>query len=178
MKKRNFTSMEEVLNVPHIKVMMGTYDIMETSYRMARPYTCNPISVKRYITHAAKTLIESDEMSLDDAKAIIEQCLYHDENGVVYIPLGIHVYTCKHKYGKDMHYLGYSIGGKTIMMAALTWMYMSGESIPDGYDIDHIDNNPMNNDFSNLQCIPHSENIRKRTGHNNHYQIIKESMED
>lgn len=161
MKIRNFTSMEEVLNVPHIKVMMT--DDTSKSCRIACLYTCNPISVKRYITRAAKTENVSDEMSLEHAKWRIEQSLYHDDNGVAYVPLGTHVYTCKHKYGEDMDYLGYKIGGKTITVAALTWMYVSGKSIPAGYDIHHIDNDTMNDDFSNLQCIPHSENIRKRT---------------
>ena len=30
-----------------------------------------------------------------------------------------------------------------------------------GYDVDHIDNNSLNNNINNLQLLTHAENVRK-----------------
>lgn len=42
----------------------------------------------------------------------------------------------------------------------INWLFNVGE-IPDGYDVDHIDNNQLNNDITNLQLLTHKENLRK-----------------
>ena len=36
----------------------------------------------------------------------------------------------------------------------LVWMIANGKTIPQGYDIHHLDENNMNNDSDNLVCIP------------------------
>lgn len=41
--------------------------------------------------------------------------------------------------------------------------------IPDGYTIDHIDQNPLNNNIDNLQCITKQENIAKAENHTSRY---------
>lgn len=34
------------------------------------------------------------------------------------------------------------------------WEFYSGQTVPKGFEIHHIDGNPFNNDFSNLECVP------------------------
>ena len=48
--------------------------------------------------------------------------------------------------------------GKLFYVHRLMWQTFVGE-IPEGYEIDHIDNNPHNNELSNLQCIERRENV-------------------
>ena len=43
----------------------------------------------------------------------------------------------------------------------LVWAWHNGE-VPDGYEVDHIDNNPFNNSLDNLQLLTTLENRRKR----------------
>lgn len=50
---------------------------------------------------------------------------------------------------------------KTYRMNRLIWESFNGP-IPDGYVIDHIDNNPINNKISNLQCITPQANNKRR----------------
>jgi hypothetical protein len=40
----------------------------------------------------------------------------------------------------------------------VVWETFKGE-IPDGYEIDHIDGNRLNNALSNLRCVTHTENM-------------------
>ena len=42
------------------------------------------------------------------------------------------------------------------------WEFYSGQKVPPGYEIHHKDGNPLNNDFSNLECLPRLEH-RKLT---------------
>ena len=37
------------------------------------------------------------------------------------------------------------------------WEFYSGETVPPGYEVHHKDGNPLNNDFSNLECLPMRE---------------------
>lgn len=73
--------------------------------------------------------------------------------------------TTNHSYGKPLTYLNTTIkvNGKTITipLGNLVWIYFN-DTIPDGYDIDHIDNNPFNNNVDNLQLLTIKENIQKR----------------
>ena len=41
------------------------------------------------------------------------------------------------------------------------WEFYSGKTVPKGYEIHHKDGNPLNNDFSNLECIPMREHRAK-----------------
>ena len=36
----------------------------------------------------------------------------------------------------------------------------SGTTIPEGYEVDHIDSDPQNNQFSNLRCVSREDNIK------------------
>ena len=55
-----------------------------------------------------------------------------------------------HKNGKRKHFL----------IHRLVYQTFIGE-IPNGYQIDHRDNNPQNNKLENLQLLTRSENIKK-----------------
>jgi hypothetical protein len=37
------------------------------------------------------------------------------------------------------------------------WEFNSGKEVPPGYEINHIDHDTFNNDFSNLECLPMRE---------------------
>ena len=50
---------------------------------------------------------------------------------------------------------------KRIFIHRLVYQTFIGE-IPNGYQIDHRDNNPQNNKLENLQLLTHSENNKKR----------------
>lgn len=84
--------------------------------------------------------------------------------------------TTKHKYGKDMTYKAVvvKIDGKaqTITMQNIVWVWFNGKIEPK-HDIDHIDDNPMNNSIDNLQMISRKENINKRkSGIKNQHDIF------
>lgn len=49
---------------------------------------------------------------------------------------------------------------KMLPVSRLVWSAFNNASIPDGYVIDHIDCNPLNNIPENLQCITYSENTK------------------
>lgn len=57
-------------------------------------------------------------------------------------------------------HLAYGIN-KKILVHRGVWEAFNGE-IPEGMDVDHIDNNPANNALSNLQLLSHSDNLKKR----------------
>lgn len=91
-----------------------------------------------------------------------------------------HKVTCKHPYGKNRRYVvfmlydpaiyqrcrernykGFSGGQRQILVHRAVYAWYNGEC-PKGYDIDHIDGNPFNNNLDNLQAITRKENIAKR----------------
>ena len=53
---------------------------------------------------------------------------------------------------------------KKFLVHRLIYEAFNGK-IPEGYTIDHIDQNPLNNNIDNLQCITKQENIRKSNNH-------------
>ena len=100
----------------------------------------------------------------------------------------------KHKYAPDKEYPGYvwsKTGSKgykstTVATGRLIYAYFVGD-IPEGYEVDHIDNNPFNNYYNpddpndprnNLRLLTKQENLRKRYSDNpnmsnNHYEYCK-----
>lgn len=73
-----------------------------------------------------------------------------------------HLYTCLMLNGKQ----------KLVSLASLIMVLIIGKDIPDGYVVDHIDNDSFNNDISNLQLLTISENIKKDNhGHNQFTKI-------
>ena len=84
----------------------------------------------------------------------------------------IGITTTKHKYGKDMYYhtLHFRLNKKvnTYHLCRILYAYFIG-TVPAGYDVDHIDNNSLNDSLSNLQILTRRENLLKRgRGHNQH----------
>lgn len=88
-----------------------------------------------------------------------------------------------HKHGRTISYYGYSIYfGKVpaknkkgfkyaqtnLLEHVLVWLWIN-EFIPEGFDIDHIDNNKLNNNINNLQLLTRKENLRKRGIGRNQY---------
>lgn len=73
-----------------------------------------------------------------------------------------HISTCIMVDGKQ----------KSVSLAALIMVLIIGKDIPDGYVVDHIDNDSFNNDVSNLQLLTIGENIKKDNhGHNQFTKI-------
>ena len=73
------------------------------------------------------------------------------------------------KFGKPITYMyiGWYNKGKqfTTSFSRLVYAWFNGD-IPEGnYDIDHIDNDTLNNFPENLRLVTHKENIQKRPNH-------------
>ena len=61
--------------------------------------------------------------------------------------------------------VGLHVGGvrKLCRVHKLVWITFKGE-IPEGYEINHIDEDPGNNALYNLELLTHKENINYGTG--------------
>ena len=90
------------------------------------------------------------------------------------------IIVSKHKYGLEKLYIYLTLfidtinGGKQRLFGLhnVIYAWYKGE-LPLGYDVDHIDNNPLNNNIDNLQLLTHEENLKKRSikGVNQWYYI-------
>ena len=116
---------------------------------------------------------------------LINNCKVFEKEGELWLngkykvrPIKYSITTTKHKYGKDMSYevaILYNYETKKYISYTkqqLLYIWYKGD-IPKGYDIDHIDNNPLNNDINNLQLITRAENLRKRKVQSNQYIAAK-----
>ena len=76
-----------------------------------------------------------------------------------------HISVDKHSYGDDyVKVLAHiKIEGKmiTLPVSNIVWIYYN-DIIPAGYEVDHIDENTLDNRIENLQLLTPKENIRKR----------------
>ncbi len=63
------------------------------------------------------------------------------------------------QWGK--RYRCFFIRGKIYQVHRVIWK-MQRHEIPDGYEIDHIDGNSLNNRIDNLRCVTSSENRKNR----------------
>ena len=64
------------------------------------------------------------------------------------------------QYGYQRVYLYNNEGnGKLYMVHRVVWEAVTGEPIPKGYEINHIDENKDNNSKSNLELTSHKQNI-------------------
>lgn len=83
-------------------------------------------------------------------------------------------------YSKRYYLVTWSNQMKTwcFPLARLVYVYFGPEEELDpSLDIDHIDNNPFNNDITNLKPITRSENIAKRLYNYNQWFYINKETE-
>ena len=96
-----------------------------------------------------------------------EKVFRNTSNGVREIKQQIIV--SKHKYGLEKLYIYLTLFIDTINdgkqrlfgLHNVIYAWYKGE-LPLGYDVDHIDNNPLNNNIDNLQLLTHEENLKRR----------------
>lgn len=87
-----------------------------------------------------------------------KESTYLSDNGDVYYE----PYKCFLSPSFDITgYAYFYINGENIKRSHLVWKYFGNEPFKDGYVVDHIDNNPSNDDINNLQLITIRENIIK-----------------
>ena len=78
------------------------------------------------------------------------------------------------KYGKG--YAGVTVYVKMngeacqYVLSNIVWVYFNGQ-IPEGYDVDHINDNPLDNRLENLQLLTRKENLCKRGHCINQYTV-------
>ena len=73
--------------------------------------------------------------------------------------------VCKHKYTTDKSYpiitFSYKQQMISLPLSRLIYVWYNGD-INDGFVVDHIDNNPYNNNPKNLQLLTQEQNLIKR----------------
>jgi hypothetical protein len=81
-----------------------------------------------------------------------------------------------HPYGKDKVYeiIAFSNKNKTVSipLARAIYAWFIGD-IPANYDVDHKDNNSMNNSLDNLQLLTRKQNLAKRFQDNSVVKVNK-----
>lgn len=101
------------------------------------------------------------------------------------------VVTGKHKYGEDKQYKVVQVydheyyldqlrrhckhpaGMRALLVSRVVFAWKWG-MCPGDRDVDHIDDNPFNNHYTNLQLLTRAENLAKRK--KSHKQIYEEYM--
>lgn len=97
-----------------------------------------------------------------------------------YVELDIKLMTTKPKYGKERSYkvVYYYKKEKHVMypinLHRLIYVWYKGD-IPQGYVVDHIDNNQLNNDPDNLQLLTRGENVKKNNNGHNQFTVTKDN---
>lgn len=126
----------------------------------------------------SKTFLKEQgiQIEVDDTKAwgykIMHRALKQGTHkNPVYIWRELKPVINKHKpgkysgYGKEYYLITWSNKMKTwcFPLARIIYVYFGpDEELDPAYDLDHKDNNPFNNDITNLQPLTRSENIGKR----------------
>lgn len=71
------------------------------------------------------------------------------------------------------------IDGSTMAfcLSNIVWVYFNGGPIPKGYDVDHINDDPLDNRPENLQLLTRQENLQKR-GHGINQNTVHMTKEE
>lgn len=89
----------------------------------------------------------------------------HDRSGKWKTVRPINLITAKHEYGKDKCYKTVSIklygAVKVFTVSTVVWVYFN-DTIPVGYEVDHINDDGLDNRLENLQLLDMKENNAKR----------------
>ena len=115
------------------------------------------------------------ELKMEDGKTV--PTVYHTRRGKT-VKIKPCLNTQQKKFGKPMSYyiICLSVNGKsfTTSFARLVYVWYHGD-IPEGWwDVDHIDNDTLNNSPDNLRLLSHKENLQKRPNHGcNQYKNSK-----
>ena len=78
------------------------------------------------------------------------------------VPIEFYTEINKYKWYKANGYAKSLICNKNVLLHRYIWLVLLNNNIPKGYVIDHIDNNRLNNEISNLRILTRSENARNR----------------
>lgn len=194
MKKiRNFKKLEDVLNVPGygVKTVKGLPTLVTKGRRAAFnnfiQRECDEIIAdSRTADFPMWKMLWPEDFEMPSREEMAMR-LTRDYSFIykgwenVPCPAPTHLIRKAHKYGKTMSYRYYSVydsrTGKcaTLPVSNLIWMCCNPDKeIKDGFDIDHIDGNSLNDVPENLQCITRADNLAKRSGARNQYDFIGE----
>ena len=111
-----------------------------------------------------KVVINPSTNSLEDEQIVVYQ---KDRKTMEWKPLKQTINVKNHKYGKQCIYILVFPWDKsknqrvTMTLQRLVYLEFKGD-IPEGFDIDHIDGDSLNNLPSNLQAISRKDNLKKR----------------
>lgn len=74
--------------------------------------------------------------------------------------------VCKHKYTTNKAYPIVSFSYKqqliSLPLSRIIYAWFNESGVPEGFVVDHIDNNPYNNNPTNLQLLTQEQNLAKR----------------
>ena len=112
------------------------------------------------------------DLGIIDVKADLEggwsilRYWYKNNTGIKeYKTISVTLACGKHKYRPNKYYPKVTFCAKqkvyNIPLSRLVYVWHKGD-IPDGYVVDHIDNDSFNNNIDNLQILTVEENLAKR----------------
>lgn len=84
--------------------------------------------------------------------------------------------TQKRYYTNKNGYRYWTYAATTILVNRAVYAWHNGE-VPAGYEVDHIDNNTINNHLSNLRLLTKEENLARKTISRNQYNYWKTDEE-
>lgn len=125
--------------------------------------------------------------NFDDYIEVVQECWYIDHRRAPigqgqrsFRPCHVYINETKHKYGKTLAYALCTVWDYknkklvNIPLHRLVYLTFKGD-IPEGYDVDHIDRDTLNNHPDNLRAISRKENIANRSGAKNQWYYIKKN---
>ena len=111
--------------------------------------------------------------------SVSEYDVYHETEKYGLRQLHPTVSISNKKFGNPVKYLvigwynRYEHKGYVFPYHRLLYAWYNNE-VPEGYDVDHIDDNTFNNNLDNLQLLTHKDNMDKRKGNGHNQYNCKE----